>query len=253
MLIDAHAHLTDPTFRNDLPELLKRAQEAGVVAIVNICTDPEEVAFGLRLKQEFPWIYTVASTTPHDAEKEGEKHFAQMEQYAASGALVAIGETGLDYYHYSHTKEIQKYFLRKYLQMAKHCGLPIVIHCREAFEDLFKILDEEYQGLPGVLHCFTGTIAEAEEVIKRGWYVSFSGIVTFKKSIELQEVAKNIPLDRLLIETDAPYLAPLPFRSKRNEPAFLIETAKCVATLRGIPLTTLASATSENARALFRI
>jgi TatD DNase family protein len=257
MLIDAHAHLTHPDFQGDLPTLVEEAKRVGIEAIVNICTDPDEVEQGLALCRTYPEIYTVAATTPHDADKEGEAYFPQMERYAHSGVLVAIGETGLDYHHYSASKEIQKLFLRRYLQLAIQCHLPVVIHCREAFADLFQILDEEYVvgglHLPGMLHCFTGTLVEAKEVVARGWYLSLSGIVTFKKSQTLQEVAKYVPLDQLVIETDAPYLAPLPYRGKRNVPAYLIETARFIASLRGISFEELAAATSRNARTLFGI
>ena len=253
MLIDAHAHLTHESLADDLKAALERASKAGVEVIINICTNPEEVERGLVLAKEYPWIYNVASTTPHDAEKEGELYFEQMAGHARSGALVAVGETGLDYHYYPESKAIQKEILIRYLHLAQECHLPIVIHCREAFKDLFDIIDAEYAAKPGVLHCFTGTLDEAEGVIQRGWYLSLSGIVTFKKSIELQEVAKKVPLNQLLIETDAPYLAPSPYRGKRNEPAYLLETAKCIANLRGIPLEDLAAATAANARKLFSL
>lgn len=253
MLIDSHAHLTHEQFNEDLGTLLKRAQESGVEAIINICTNPQEVEKGLELSKAYPWIYTACSTTPHDVKEEGEKYFATMQKYAEASVLVAIGETGLDYHSYADTKEIQKIFFSRYLELAKHLKLPVIIHCRDAFEDLFTILDREYPNLPAVLHCFTGTMAEAKQVIERGLYLSLSGIVTFKKSIELQEIAKMIPLEQLLIETDAPYLAPAPHRGKRNEPAYLLETAKSIASLRGQSLDSLAAATTSNARTFFNI
>jgi len=237
--------------------VLTRAQEAGLGAIVNICTTPEEIGKGLKLATTYPWIYNVASTTPHDAPKQGETHFAEIAHYARSGDLVAVGETGLDYYYHPDSAPIQQSFLRRYLQLALECRLPIVIHCRDAFTDFFRILDETYKvkdnWAPGVLHCFTGTLEEAQEVIKRNWYLSLSGIVTFKKSIALQAVAKDIPLDQLLIETDAPYLAPHPYRGKRNEPAYLVETAKFIAQLRGLSFEEVANTTLQNARTLFRL
>ena len=252
MLIDSHAHVTHSSFEGEVPLLLERARLSGVDVIVNICTNPTELHKGLALSQEFPWVYTAASTTPHNVAAEGETAFPTMEKAAQEGKLIAVGETGLDYHYYADTKEIQQHFLRRYLALARSCTLPVIIHCREAFSDLFSILDAEYSGLPGVLHCFTGTLQEADEVIKRGWYLSLSGIVTFKKSIELQQVAREIPLDQLLIETDSPYLAPAPFRGKTNEPAYLLATAQFIADLRGIPLPELAFATSHNARSLFK-
>lgn len=253
MLIDSHAHLTHAALIEEISSLLVRAHEAGVEAIVNICTTPAEAQRGLILAKEHSSIYNAAATTPHDVAKEGEEAFPFMETLARSGSLVAIGETGLDYHHYLDTHEVQKSFLRRYLNLAKECQLPVIIHCREAFADLFQILDEEYVGLPGVLHCFTGTPQEAKQVIQRGWYLSLSGIVTFKKSEQLQQVAQEIPLDRLLIETDSPYLAPTPYRGQQNEPAYLLSTATFIANLRGIPLAEIALATSRNTRSLFNL
>lgn len=257
MLIDSHAHLTSPAVFDQLDPILERAQQAGVKAIINICTDPLSLERGLLLAQRCPWIYQAAATTPHDVEKEGEEVFAMMAKSARQGKLKAVGETGLDY-HYEHSnREIQKEFLRRYLHLALECQLPVVIHCREAFCDFFEILDQEYQinerHAPGVLHCFTGTMAEAEEVIKRGWMLSLSGIVTFKKSFELQEVARQVPLSQLLVETDTPYLAPQKQRGKQNEPAFLVETAHFIASLKQISFEELAQATAQNASLLFKI
>jgi TatD DNase family protein len=249
--------LTCPAVFDQLDSILERAQQAGVKAIVNICTDPLSLERGLALSKRCPWIYQAAATTPHDVEKEGEQVFELMAAGARQGLLKAVGETGLDYHYAYSQRDIQKHFLRRYLHLALECHLPVVIHCREAFKDFFEILDAEYQihgsHAPGVLHCFTGTIPEAEEVIKRGWMLSLSGIVTFKKSTELQEVAKQIPLHQLLIETDTPYLAPQKHRGKQNEPSFLVQTAHFVASLRNIAFEELAEATADNARRLFAL
>ncbi len=257
--IDSHAHLTTPSLLPIADELLVRAAHAGVSSVVNICTDAASLEAGLALaKQPGPVkVYNVASTTPHDVEKEGESVFPIMEKAARTGALVAVGETGLDYYYEHSPKELQKTFLRRYLHLALECHLPVVIHCREAFADFFEILDAEYrmQGAwaPGVLHCFTGSLQEAHEVIRRGWYLSLSGIVTFKKSEELQKVAQAMPLEQLLIETDAPYLAPQSHRGKVNEPAFLPEVGSLIAKVKGILPEEVALATSQNARRLFHL
>jgi TatD DNase family protein len=255
MFIDSHAHLTSPAVFDELEGVLERAQQAGIKAIVNICTDPLSLERGLALSQRYPWIYQAAATTPHDVEKEGEQVFEVVAASARQGQLKAVGETGLDYYYEHSNRAIQKDFLRRYLHLALECQLPVVIHCREAFQDFFEILDAEYQingrHAPGVLHCFTGTMAEAEEVIKRGWMLSLSGIVTFKKSVELQQVARRVPLEQLLIETDTPYLAPQKHRGKQNEPAFLLETAQCIAELKQISFEEIAEATAYNARRLF--
>lgn len=257
MLIDSHAHLTSPAVFSELDSLLDRSEQAGIKAIVNICTDPLSLERGIQLSQRYPWIYSAAATTPHDVEKEGEEVFSIMAHYARQGMLKAVGETGLDYYYEHSNREIQKQFLRRYLHLALECQLPVVIHCREAFSDFFDILDADYQvngrHAPGVLHCFTGTLQEAEEVMKRGWMLSLSGIVTFKKSLELQQVAREVPLDQLLIETDTPYLAPQKHRGKQNEPAFLVETAQFIASLKQISFEELAQATARNASLLFKL
>lgn len=257
MLIDSHAHLTGAAVFDQVDSLLERAQQAGIKAIVNICTDVLSLERGLVLSRRVPWVYQAASTTPHDVEKEGEEVFETMAAAARNGHLKAVGETGLDY-HYSHSdRTIQKKFLSRYLQLALECRLPVVIHCREAFADLFEIIDSDYQvngvSAPGILHCFTGTIKEAEQVLKRGWMLSLSGIVTFKKSLELQDIAKEVPLEQLLIETDTPYLAPQKHRGQQNEPAFIAETAAFIASLKQISVVSLAEATTRNAEKIFRL
>ena len=256
-LIDSHAHLSKSETIESVYDLLKRAEDAEIQAIVNICTDIETLNLGLELAQKYPWIFNTAATTPHDVEREGEQVFSTIAAHARKGHLVGIGETGLDY-HYQHSSpEVQKNFLRRYLHLALECKLPVVIHCRNAFADFFEVLDAEYQTNgkygPGVLHCFTGTLAEAEEVLKRGWYLSLSGIITFKKSEELRRVAEIVPLEQLLIETDSPYLAPQSKRGMINEPAYLCETAETIARIKGMPLERLAMATIENTCKLFKI
>ena len=182
-------------------------------------------------------------------DKEGESFFPLVVKHAKE--LVAIGETGLDYHYSFSTPDNQKKYLRLYLKLALETKLPIIIHCREAFADFFEIIDSRLPGCPGVLHCFTGTLKEAEEVLKRGWYLSLSGIATFKKSTELREVAKITPLDQLLIETDAPHLAPQSKRGLQNEPAYLLETAQMIAAAKGIDVIQLAQSTTANAKSLF--
>lgn len=256
--IDSHAHLTcDENIFTQIHDILTRASDASVKKIVNICTTVESLSRAIALKEQYPWVYNSAAITPHDVEKIGESAFPIIADHAKSGHLVAIGETGLDYYYTHSSPEIQKKFLIRYLHLALENKLPVVIHCREAFRDFFQILDQEYvvnkSHAPGVLHCFTGTIREAEEVLERGFYLSLSGIVTFKKSIELQEVAKIVPLNQLLIETDTPYLAPNSKRGKPNEPSFILETAAFIAKLKGISTEELLKATSQNTSTLFSL
>ena len=241
----------------DLSPLLARAKEAKVSTIVNICTDKNSLEQGLALAEREKWIFNAGATTPHDVEKEGGLYFPLFEAAARKKQLVAIGETGLDY-HYKHSPvKTQQLFLRRYLALALACRLPVIFHCREAFADLFAITDSDYRegGKHGkaVVHCFTGTMKEAEEALERGWLISLSGIVTFKQSHALREVAKEAPLHQLLIETDTPYLAPQKWRGKKNEPSFLIETAALIASIKHLSLDEVARETTENARAFFQL
>lgn len=255
--IDSHAHISKESDPNQMSQILKRAELAGLKGIVNICTNAETLHRGLELAKANPQVFNTAATTPHDAATEGDSLFSTMADAARSGHLVAVGETGLDYFYFADTKVEQQNLFRRYLHLALECRLPVVIHCRDAFKDFFSILDSEYQingkHAPGVLHCFTGALQEAEEVLKRDWYLSLSGIVTFKKSEELRQVAKMVPLDRLLIETDSPFLAPNKHRGKPNEPSYLPEIAALIAEVKQISLEEVASATYANAVSLFRL
>lgn len=252
MFIDSHAHLSSAEMLVDIDEVVQRAKAASIVKVVNICTDKETLEQGLKLQNKYPnFIVNTGATTPHDVEKEGEKFFSLFEQVARNNKLVAIGETGLDYFYEHSNRDLQKEFLVRYMELAKELDLALVIHCREAFQDLFSIADEFYPSCKAILHCFTGTIDEAKQVVDRGWMLSLSGIVTFKKSHDLREVAKIVPVDQLLIETDAPYLAPQTKRGKRNEPAFVVETAKVIADQKQIHVEELAEHTTKNAAKIF--
>lgn len=248
MFIDTHAHLTGEELLGTAEQLIARAKTAGVSKIINICTDEKSLVEGLALAKKYPdFIYNSAAVTPHDIDK----FFLLVEN--CINQLVAIGETGLDYHYQGYNKEAQLAVLERYFFYAKkHCK-PVVIHCREAFTDLFACADAHFANQKLVLHCFTGNLKEAYGLIERGYYLSLSGIVTFKNSIELQEVAKMIPLEKLLIETDSPYLAPIPYRGKSNEPAFVVETAKFIANLRGICVEELAVQTTKNAYQFFSL
>ncbi len=254
MFLDSHAHLTSDTLYPDIDLYLKRAQEASLGKIINICTDLKTLKRGLEVAKKYPWVLNTGSTTPHDVLKEGEAYFGHFEKAAKEGHLVAIGETGLDYYYEHSPKELQKEFFKRYLALALECNLPVVIHCRDAFDDFFSILDSDYpKEAKGILHCFTGTTSDAKELVKRGWTVSFSGIITFKKSEALREAVKVVPIEQLLIETDSPYLAPQSRRGKTNEPAFVVEVAQKIAELKELTLAEVAKITQENACRLFQI
>lgn len=249
--IDTHAHLSSESVYPEIDSILAKAKGAGIEKIVNICTDEPSLRKGLLISEKYPWVFNTAATTPHDVVEEGASFFPLVEEQVKMGKLVAIGETGLDY-HYEHSpRKEQKALLERYFSLAHRSQLPLIFHCREAFEDLFAMADVHYPNLPAVLHCFTGSIQEAKGVLDRGWYLSLSGIITFKKSEQLREVAKYVPLERLFIETDTPYLAPQNHRGKPNEPSFLIETAAAIAVIKNIPLEVLAAQTTTNAQDFF--
>ena len=250
---DSHAHLSSSEVLPIIDQVVERAKLSGVTNMMNICTDPITLENGLQLAEKYSQICNAGATTPHDVEKEGENAFPIFAKAARDKKLLAVGETGLDYYYKELDKNVQKDFLIRYLHLALECDLPVIFHCREAFDDLFKITDAEYERkAPAILHCFTGSLKEAEEVLQRGWHLSLSGIVTFKNSATLREVAKIVPLNQLLIETDTPYLAPQSKRGKQNEPSFITETARCIAEVKGVPLDEVALATFENAAQLFK-
>jgi TatD DNase family protein len=250
--IDSHAHLS---FDDRLPQLeavLERAKESHVHQIINICTDLKGLEAGLALEKRYPWIRNAGATGPHDVDREGESAFESFALAARSRQLVAIGETGLDYYHKLSKPSRQQEFLVRYLHLAIECNLPMIIHCREAFDDLFAIMDSHYSnGAPAILHCFTGTLPEAKKGLERGWMISFSGILTFKNSEPLRDVARILPLESILIETDSPFLAPQSKRGRPNEPSFIVETAQCLADLKKIPLEEIARITTANAQRIF--
>jgi len=251
-IIDSHAHLSDPELIGQADEILARAKAASVQKIVNICTGEMSLAKGLELaKRAKGMVFNAAATPPHTVETEGESFFPFVEEAARGGDLIAIGETGLDYYYQHSPRETQIKFLIRYFSLAIETNLPIIIHCRDAFLDLFTLADEHYKGRPLLLHCFTGTNEEAKEAVKRGWMISISGIATFKKSEGLREAIRSIPLENLFVETDAPYLAPQSKRGKQNEPSFIVETLETMARVKGVSLEEIAAATTENASHFF--
>ncbi|PIS00394.1 MAG: TatD family deoxyribonuclease [Chlamydiae bacterium CG10_big_fil_rev_8_21_14_0_10_35_9] len=253
-LFDSHAHLSIDGVFQDIDEILLRAQKENVNAIMNICIDEKSLSNAEELSKKYPWVYHAGATTPHDVDKLGTKDFEIFKEAAERGFFKAIGETGLDYYYQHSDKQNQRKYLIKYLHLANKLNLPVIFHCRDAFSDLFKIVDNEYpKDKKAVLHCFTGNIDEAGEVIKRGWYLSLSGIVTFKKSEDLRKVASLVPIDQLLIETDTPYLAPQSKRGKQNEPSFIKETAQVIADQKQISIEELSVKTYDNASKCFNL
>jgi len=253
MLIDSHAHLTSSLIKDSVEAILQRAKASAVGAIINICTDEESLEKGLALAEHFDWVFNAAATTPHDVESWGEAFFPRVEASAQKGKLVAIGETGLDYFYEHASRALQKASMIQHLALAKKLHLPVVFHCRDAFEDLFAIADEHFKGGRALMHCFTGNEKEASAAIERGWSISFSGILTYKKSEELRKTAKQVPISHILLETDTPYLAPQSRRGSPNEPAYLVETAHKLAEIKKISFEEVAQQTSLNAIKFFSL
>lgn len=267
MLIDSHCHLEGPKFAPDREQVLARAREAGVQALVAIGngSGPDDVACGIRLAEQYGPsqglnIYATIGVHPHEAALAEERHFAEMEKLAHDPRVIAWGEIGLDYF-YDHSKRDlqQKVFIRQ-MELARAAGLPIVVHNRpsdnndNAWQDLFRLLREHWKsaGLGGILHCFTGSVEHARLGMDLGFMISFAGNVSYPKAVSIRETATRIPLDRMLIETDSPYLAPVPHRGKRNEPAFVAETARHIGELRGISAEEVGVATTENFHRFFK-
>ena len=259
MLVDSHAHLDMPLFDVDRAEVMARAQEAGVELLLEIAGSDigrGSLPVGLALAEEYPWVYAAVGVHPHEASLYDEALEGELVAACGREKVIAWGEIGLDY-HYDHSpREVQRRVFRRQLQLARAQRLPVIIHTREAEDETIEILGEEWAGaggreVGGILHCFTGTRRLAEAGVGMGFYVSFSGVLTFKNAEELRAVARALPLDRLLVETDSPYLAPIPFRGQRNEPARVRETAAVLAGLRGLSLEEVARATTGNFRRLF--
>ena len=228
MLVDSHCHLDFPDFASELDAVVARAEAAGIGRIVTISTRVRRHADVLAIAERFPNVFCSVGTHPHNAHEELDVTTADLVQRARHPKVVAIGEAGLDYHYDYSPREAQTQGLRTHIAAARETGLPLVIHCREADADMARILEEETARGPfaAVLHCFTGSRELALAGIRLGLYVSFTGILTFKKSAYLRDIAVELPADRILVETDAPYLAPGRFRGKRNEPAYVVETAK---------------------------
>jgi TatD DNase family protein len=254
MLIDSHAHLDDHRFNEDRAAVLDRAWRAGVRTLLTIGngSGPDDMGCGIPIAEASDWVYTSVGVHPHDAAKVEDRHFIQMEQLAAHPKVIAIGETGLDYHYDNFPRGVQCEVFGRQLSLAKKLQLPVIIHTREADEQTEQLLRQERPSR-GVLHCFTSGERLAEFALSIGFYISFSGIVTFPNAHALAEIARRIPADRILIETDCPYLAPVPHRGKRNEPSFVADTARFVAGLRGVTPDELAAQTSANFNSLFAL
>lgn len=248
MLIDTHAHLDDSRFVEDFTEVCERIREAQVTKVINIGYDLPSSARSLELAEKYPWIQCAVGFHPHNAKDADEAGYEQLRQWGVRPEVVAIGEIGLDYYYDHSPKEVQKEVFRRQIRLALELDLPISIHNRDAHQDVYDILvEEDAQQVGGILHCYSGSYEMAERFIKLNFFISLAGPVTFKNSKSVKDIARNIPLEYLLIETDSPYLTPEPYRGKRNEPSYVRYVAQMIAELREIDLAVLAKATSDNA------
>ncbi len=253
MLVDSHCHLDFPDFAPDRADILARARNAGVGLMVTIGTRLSKFAEVRAIAESDPAIWCSVGVHPHEAEKEGVGDPAPLLERAAHPKVVGIGETGLDYFYKHSAPEAQAKSFRAHIAAARESGLPLIVHARDADVDAIRIMADEHRAgaYPAVIHCFTASRALADHAVALGHYISFSGILTFKNARDIQETAKALPLDRILVETDAPYLAPMPNRGKRNEPAFVAHTAAFLAKLRGETPERIAAATTENFMRLF--
>jgi TatD DNase family protein len=256
-LIDSHAHVDVSDFDVDRDAMLQRAKEAGVGTLLAIGNGPEIETLGASVPyaEQHDWIYAAVGIHPHEAQHATEAHYAELDRLLLNPRVIALGEIGLDY-HYDHSpRDVQAQVFRHQLDQARHANRPIIIHCREAWPDCLKILDESWRssGLGGIFHCFTGTVEEARVGLDMGFLVSFAGNVTYPKAQNLRDVANAIPMERLLVETDSPFLAPQSQRGRRNEPANVAEVARTIGNVRNLPADEVAGTTAENFRRLFAL
>ena len=252
--IDSHCHLDCEEFQSEFDAVIERAQRVGVTHMTTISISLKTFPNTLKIAEKVPFIYATVGIHPHEAEKEKDTTYEDLAERAKHPKVIGIGETGLDYFYEHSPKELQQKLFRLHIKVARDFGLPLIVHTRDADDDCLRILQEEMAlgTFKGLIHCFTASAAFADEVLKLGFYISISGIATFKKALELREIVKNLPLERLLIETDSPYLAPIPHRGKRNEPSFVVHVAEAIAELKDCELSKVAEQTTKNYFDLFQ-
>lgn len=254
MLIDSHVHLDDRRFNRDRDMIIKNLRSNGIELAINIGADLQTSIASVSLAEKYDNIYAAVGVHPHSAKEVDESTIEILKSFASRDKVIAIGEIGLDFHYDNSPRDVQRKWFREQLKLAKEVNLPVVIHSREACQETFDILKEAQDGsLEGVLHCYSGSPEMAKEYIKLGFYISIAGPVTFRNARVLREVAEVVPLDKLLIETDCPYLTPEPHRGKRNEPIFVKYVAGTIADIKGISYEELAKATNRNTKELFRI
>ena len=254
-LIDSHAHIDFPQFSEDREAMLDRARAAGVTTLLAIGTGPgpEKLDSALPFAAERDWIYATVGIHPYEAKQVVPRHFDELSKLAQHPKVIAWGEIGLDYFYDHSPRDVQQTVFRDQMVLAAQAKLPIIIHCRDAWSDCLNIVEEVWRrtSLGGILHCFSSTLEDARRGIEMGFMISFAGNSTYPKARNLRDIAKALPLENILIETDAPYLAPQPWRGKRNEPAYVAEVARMLANVRNCPAEEMASATAQNFRRFF--
>ena len=257
MFLDSHAHLDDSRFDPDREAVIERARAAGLRYLLTIGggEEPDDLGAGIPIAARHEWVYTSVGIHPHEAARAEERHFEKLRAAAAEAKVLAIGEIGLDYYYDHSPREVQRQVLVRQLDIARAVKLPVIIHCRDAWVDLGEIIEQHWQssGLGGILHCFTGSLQDALRFLDWGFLVSFAGNVTFKKAENLRAVARAIPPDRLLTETDSPYLAPVPHRGKRNEPAYVLEVTRALAAVHNVSEEEMGRRAVENFERFFHL
>jgi TatD DNase family protein len=256
-LIDSHAHIDAEQFAEDREAMLQRARAAGVTTLLAIGTGPgpEKLDAAMPYAEAHDWIYTTVGIHPHEAKEVTPQHLETLAKLARHPKVIAWGEIGLDYYYDHSPRDVQERLFREQMSLAHASKLPIIIHCRDAWDDCLRVLEDAWKptGLGGILHCFGGTLEHAKRGLDMGFLVSFAGNTTYPKAQNIRDVAKALPLENILIETDSPYLAPQPFRGKRNEPAYVAEVAKVLANVRSLQDREIAAATAENFRRFFKL
>ena len=254
MLFDSHAHLDDERFWEDRDAVIQSMPEAGVGLIMNVGADMPSSRRSLVLAKKYPFIYAAVGVHPHDVEDMTEADLQDLRELAGEEKVRAIGEIGLDYHYDKSPRDKQKYWFEKQIELAQDLDLPIIIHCRDAMQDCMDILRSyDFSRTSGVMHCYSGSAETAEEVVKMGMYVAFGGAITFKNNKKACHVVQSVPLERLLIETDCPYLTPEPYRGKRNDSRYVKYVAEKVAEFRGLPVEEVEKVTMTNAKCLFQI
>ena len=252
MLFDSHAHLNDEAFDQDRAELLETFRDAGVGLVMNAGCSLASSREGIALAEAYPWIYCSVGTHPDTADEVNEEVLEVYRQMCSHPKVKAIGEIGLDYYYETIHRDAQMRAFRMQMQLAEELDMPVIVHERDAHEDGMSIV-KEFPKVKGVFHCYSGSAEMARQLVDMGWYIGFTGVLTFKNARKAVETAAAIPLERILLETDCPYMAPEPYRGKRNHPGYLPKMAEKLAQIRGIPVEEAIRATTENAKRLYRI